>query len=235
MGKKNKKSLTDNVAIWVAMATSIVAVIISGFSLYHTYQLENEKETENILLSVNRVFDDYATQLFPFSNRGAPSGALSVYWDVLVSNNGQSPISIIDYDITVLSAPNRIVDYSGLNDGLYNTEMDEVGLPVVIDPGHAKRFYLKSRILLHSKAVMEAINPEQENRHESINGLLSKLYMSGTDFYGNKVIVPRKNIEYAIVSPEKRKEQVFIVTLKTAKGGQEQDFVSWYNHSGISK
>ncbi len=87
------------------------------------------------ITSIERVYEA-PIELSETYVTGEQTGLLSVYWKLLLSNNGKSDLSVIDYDVTHVSDENfAFLDYTGLQQGLYilnDDGLSKVDLPLNI-------------------------------------------------------------------------------------------------------
>ena len=217
-------------AAWVAAIAAIVAVPLAVASLVYTIWTERAANEEDLVVSVTRAFNDYATQLQAWTST---TGTVSVYWDVLVSNNGRQDVSLVGYELLQVSDATVHSTYTDMDQGLYSSSLGPADLPVVIPAGNSKRFYLRAGLLMDPVAYRMAKDAFPEGSVDSVVGLTNYLYSRGMDSYGNAVESPVPGM--FTVPAEGRREQTFLVTLSTARGTRVSDIVSWYAYSGLGE
>ena len=106
-------------------------------------------------------------------------------------------------------------------------------MPLTISPGHAAKFYIKTGLQMASIPYRSVVEKFGIGDERSILAVIDFLHSMHTDFYGNKVFSPAPG--FPIVQPEGRREQLFVVILKTSRGTSAQGIVSWYSHAGTDR
>ena len=222
-------------ATWIATVAAVVAIVISLFSLYESHEARVAAFRDELIIRARRPMGD--TQISILNTRGPLAfGAVRVPWEVLISNTGTSTVSITGYNVRQIQGKSGEVDYSGLDKGLVSPDSGEVvGLPISLEAGKSVRLLLVIGLNPGAKAhkVLLAAAGDREARLPlyAAEKLLAK---SGIDIYDNPVTVLGSGDEFNGWSVDKQgKEQVFLLTFRTARGGEVSEVTSWYSLKGF--
>lgn len=223
---------SNRIALKLSIAAIIVSLATFGFSIYSFFYPRIEQA--NVI--VERVWDDYETQLIETDLPGIPA-ILPVYWKCLINNQGDRTISIIDYAVVAEHSDARDANtkrslntYSNLKLGLYENLQAEYKLPTVIEAGKSATFLIKIGIVLDERAYNLA-KEKYSKKTFSIKELSLFLAEKGVDVYGNTV-TPIKNSTNQIKGWDgpnlNRNEQLFHLRFTSSRNNYFNGTVSWY-------
>jgi hypothetical protein len=187
--------------------------------------------TDALKITSIKTVEDSQTQISTIGDQGV----ISAYWEVMLSNVGESSLSVTSYDVKQVGEDFPAVFYSGMNQGLYVFEdgnFKPLDLPIEITPGNTRKVFVRIGLLI----TPEAFKLIKENFSDSSNATLKTiwhfLFTKGTDFYGNKVEPLPAATGFRLPAMDQVREQVFGITFKTSRGASIVDLVSWYKYGG---
>lgn len=163
------------------------------------------------------------------------SGVISVYWELILSNIGESTLSIVSYDVKQTGQDFPAIMYSGMEQGLYiydNGEFKPLDLPVELSAGNARKVFIRIGLLMTPEATRLIKENFSDKPTPTLKTISHFLFSSGIDFYGNKVEPLAGGIGYRWPSIDQVREQVFTISFKTARGASVVEQISWYKHGG---
>ena len=108
--KAMTRSLTR--ATWVASIVALVALIVSVFSLHEARQARLATTRDEILVRLQRLRGDHPLIVLRKTS-ALKLGAVVAPWSVLISNIGNSTVSITSYEINQVKSDNAIARTSG--------------------------------------------------------------------------------------------------------------------------
>ncbi len=216
-------------AAWIGAVTAVLALLVSIGDLAYRVSTDRQASQEHVVLKAARVFDDYPSELRDF----AQTGTIGVYWNIVVSNNGQQDVSLDSYDLLDVGNASGVVSYTDMDQGLWSPSLERLDLPVSIPAGHSMKMFLRTGLMMDAQAYRLAKEAFPQGKVDSINHLTEVLNADGIDFYGNKVESSAAGV-YS-VQPEGRQEQVFGITFSTTRGTAMSDMMSWYTYSGLGR
>lgn len=217
-------------AAWVSATAAAVAVVASvGLWIASERQANRAaqaREREDLFIYAEPVTRDYPTRITALPQ--GKTGRIAVYWSLLTSNNGERASSLVRYQVrTVEDAYGVIVIVadSGLDQGLYTTTLAPLELPLTIEVGHARRFYIRIGTIMSPKAYSLAKARWRTGDIPSFHGLVDHLHKRGYDIspdsrvfdFGNRRINPWL---------KRGEDVVALVTFTTGKGTKVQAAVA---------
>lgn len=184
------------------------------------------KETEQppkLTLDFHRYMGDYSTELRPWAGK---QGIVSTYWEVTVSNHGETTDSILKHQIRMYPTPTKgEIFYSGLDQGVFSTELLPLDLPLKIEAGHAVRFLVKVGILVESK-IFELVQEKfAVGKVQSVESIHRYLYRKGMDVFGLPVVEEAKGV---FAFPKIDEAPSILIEIETIKNGKITAKHSWY-------
>ena len=204
---------------------------MSLFSLYESHEARVSTVRDKLLLRARRPMGDQ-----PISIRKSAGelhfGSVAVPWELLLSNTGNSTVSITRYEVSQIDGNSSQVLYSGLDRGLFSPEGNQpVSLPMVLEAGKSVRLLAVVGLNPGRKAYTTMAETIQGNEAtvslSSIEGALAK---RGIDLYDNPVapyISDGAVIGWRV--EQQGKEQVFLFKMNTARGAVVTEVSSWYD------
>jgi len=161
----------------------------------------------------------------------SPINIVSVPFQIVISNIGASTVSIVDYNIRTSTIENKEIYYSELNGGFIAADSNErLILPITIEPGKSFKARLIVGVNFGDKAA-SILKQQFEEKHVVPVSILSNiLAQNSIDFFDNEVVPIRSGdrvVGWQMKSFEK--EQLFYITLKTARNNEFHGIISWYN------
>ena len=204
--------------------TAIIALIVSGLSLWFSYFTYNENNAERITLEAQFVNDNYPTNIYPIGKLTV----IPVFWKLIFSNNSNKTISLIEYDINANN--DKISFYSHLNEGIFlDLDSKEItSLPLNIPSGESKVIFVKVGILCdsiasatlsrHDDYIFQKDMISEYGEFIRFNQAKIKLANNGIDFYGNKAKITYSGEDILMYESGTSKKQEFIISFKTGTG-----------------
>lgn len=190
-----------------------------------------ESNVENLTIHTSRVHSDYNTEIIPFNITDLPA-IMPVYFDCILTNNGDNALSILDYGLIQINNEDYpMSDYTYMNGGLFDKKGNQLQFPLNIDSKKSYKYYLMVGISIHPDAYTFISNNFTPFTKISINEITSHLAINGMDPYGNSVepfIEQGNYFGFKGPNPENRSEQIFLIDFKTGSGNEFIDTFSWY-------
>jgi hypothetical protein len=209
------------VAAWLA---AIITLLTFAYSLYTDYRDKSEA-AENIVVDASRHFADYPSGFVSQGGRSA-RGILSTYWQLIIANNGTRTVSITSYELSELRNMDFDISYTGLDQGIFDENLKRIQLPVSLEAGHSTRLLLRVGILTSTSAYSALLEEFSADSTYSIVEIERHLTSKRIDFFGNEVYPLTYGSGFHTGSDSR--EQMFEITLRTAKGSVVSDLFSWY-------
>lgn len=205
----------DIVSLSVAGLSLLVALASLLFSIKSQY--EAKAEYLAIEFSPHQALDE--GRLLPFANGVGVPGIFQEPWGCMLSNNGDRTISIVEHEVWIATDKGKMF-YSHISGGFLDREGSSVPMPVVLEPGQSRLLYLSVGLLIDESAatiLAERFGGAKVVSRREVEIILAK---AGLDLYGNeRSITQYAGGEYTIAGPgPDRKEQVFVVVLRTGRG-----------------
>lgn len=191
---------------------------------------------ENLTIHTSRLHNDYDTEIIPFNVTDFPA-ILPVYFDCILTNNGENTLSILKYDLEQINNKDYPMSYySYMNGGLFDSTGNQVQFPLNIDSKKSYKFYLKVGIAIHPDAYVLISNNFTPFTTISIMEITSHLAINGMDSYGNSIepLTDQGNYYgFQVPNLENVHEQIFLITFTTGSGNDFIDTFSWYKLNDI--
>lgn len=193
--------------------------------------------TDNLQVSSVKTIQDSRAEIHVSGRQKI----VSVYWEVLLSNLGESNLSIVHCRILQVGAEFPEAWYTNMEQGLYSFENGEPSkevLPFDIPPGGTKKSYVRVGIMMTpdaSRMVEDALKGTSAST-VSLRTIWRLLNAKGTDFYGNKLAAVIGDDTGKMIatfpSVNDLREQEFEVSFTTARGHSIKEPLSWYKYGG---
>jgi hypothetical protein len=220
--KRRKKTLKILDFIFFKVTTPIIAVvaIVLSYLSYH----ENFKE--DLLISVNRISDDYVTDISISPDFSFFPSILTVKYKCKLTNNSNKPISIIDYK--AISGGSTCV---GMNYNIRKTSV--VDLPLKIEQYETASLYIDLAYHIDSNKVL-ILQENIQDLKEVVDGkvnyvemkdVISALYSQGIDIFGNKVIQHGSGFK---IGNGELKQEIFRLYFQTSTDNHFTKDVGYY-------
>lgn len=217
-------------AAWASAFAAMLAVPISLFALYQSHAARVASGREVIAVQARRYHSNFPITV---NHVGAPqwAGTLTTFWEVLLANNGDRTVSVIEHDVYSIVANQSEVYYSGIDQGLVDakTLMAET-LPVRLDPGESRRLLLRLGVIPGSYAYPMLRSEAAKGPESSFQRVEKLLASKGIDIYDNRVDPQTdsgKIVGWRV--RDTRRQQVFAIKFRTARGSVVADTTSWYD------
>lgn len=229
--KVSKKML---VATWAGVIVAILTFLTGLFFFWMS-----QKNEVLAITGIKRVtiaptsFKAFVDPTRPVGDQ--ETGILSAYWLLFLSNNGDKDISIISYHISgVPHNEFKMVDYSGMDQGLFREGQQPLTLPLTIPSGSSIPIYVKIGTIMDASAYQKILSKYGDNKTYDLKELETFLMKENhTDIYGNDVTELAPGI-WEFPELGKAKEQIFSITFETARRTKVTDLLSWYLYSGMA-
>ena len=218
-------------ATWLASLVAFVALIVSLISLYEAHEARVSSVRDEVLLRANRPMGDQPVSIKKTAG-AVRFGSVTVPWDLMVSNTGNSTISITGYEASQIAGSKGQLMYSGLDRGLFSSESNQpLALPIVLEAGKSIRLLAVVGLNPGQKAynvLAKTVSGTEETRSlKSVEKLLASKML---DIYDNPVTPLNTSGVVSGWRVEKQgKEQVFIFKIRTARGSEVKELASWYD------
>ncbi|MDY6970372.1 MAG: hypothetical protein SVR08_17200 [Spirochaetota bacterium] len=159
------------------------------------------------------------------------TGIMSLYWELVLSNNSVNDLSVIDYDVLQVSEGGPI-SYTNLRQGIYildGNKLHPVNFPLVIPAGHSLALFIRVGVMMDPKAytmVKEKFDPVQQTNASTIMDFLrsQEIDIFGNPFTKNDVGV------YSLPALNEINDPIFGVTFKTGRDTKIVELISWYKY-----
>jgi hypothetical protein len=218
-------------ATWLASVIAVIALVASMFSLYESHEARVSTVRDQVLIRSRRPMGD---QLISIQKSVGEFhyGSITAPWELLISNTGNSTISITKYEVFQVTSEGGQIMYTGLNRGLSMPKSNQqIDLPLVLEAGKS------IRLLAHigispGKSAYRAITEAMPDRiaTKPLSQIEKVLAKKGIDIYDNPVIPFIDGGEVSGWQVEHLgKEQVFLFKLQTARGADVNELSSWYD------
>jgi hypothetical protein len=213
---------------WVTTSIAIIALVISIASVIVNEIRYIKNEQEAVYVTLTKAYSEYPTSTTTNHSGIYSSGLINTIWEVVISNIGKSPVSIIKYDLLTIHDSN-ILNYTDLDQGLFQTNQEKAQLPLNIQPGTSTKLYLKSGISLGPKAskLISEAPPDIKSQIMELSKYLAE--KGRIDFFDNPVtphLDGNKVIGFAVDSQVN--DQIILISFKTAKNNIFGDKSRWY-------
>ena len=218
-------------ATWLASLVASVALIVSLISLYEAHEARVSTVSDEVLLHAYRPKGDQPVSIKKTAGR-VRFGSVAVPWDLLVSNTGNSTISITGYEVLQIAGTKGQLMYSGIDRGLFSSESNRpLALPIALEAGKSIRLVAVVGLNPGRKAydvLTKTISGSEETR--SLSSVEKLLASKMLDIYDNPVtpLIPSREVSGWRVEKQ-GKEQLFLFKIRTARGSEAKEVASWYD------
>ncbi len=96
---------------WVTISIAIIALVISIASVIVNEIRYIKNEQEEVYISLTKAYSEYPTSTTTAHSGIYRSGLINTIWEVVISNIGKFPVSIIKYDLLTIH-DSDIVNYT---------------------------------------------------------------------------------------------------------------------------
>jgi hypothetical protein len=214
----------------MAAVAALVMIPLALVPIYQTWTARVAAERETVELRTRRYPGDYRIAIKHVGALQWP-GTMTAFWEVLLANNGEKTISVIGYEVLRSHGDRGESFYSGIDQGLVDAKtLQPESLPIRLDAGDSRRFLLKVGVIPSASAYPRLVREAARGRRSSYQRVERLLAAEGIDLYGNPVD-PR--VENGTVQGwalrDTRRQQVFVVRFRTARGSVAREITSWYD------
>ena len=236
------KSVTIRAAIIGGGFVLVAAVItVIGPPIFNDNNKEAPAVPEEALVVSNvRSITDQPTLIhesFTFIEGRATTvktGILSVFWEVLLSNNGVNDLSVINYEIVQIDEDFLSASYTHMEQGVYTLVGGELApeqFPITIPAGNTKALFVRVGITMDEQAYQLVKEDFTSEEIVILEMIVNFLRLKELDFYGNPFTRDSAGVGvYSLPPIDEIREQVFGITFKTGRGTQTVGVLSWYKY-----
>lgn len=226
MEAQDSPARTKRRATWakkVALGgTGAVLVAIATAWAVHLAGPRKDSPAPALRAELRRALGDYPVELRKWGHNG---GQLMTLWELTISNAGDRADAVTSYQLLSLDASGRQQFYSGLDRGLLDRNLAPTNLPIVVNPGHAERIFVKAGINVAPRAY-ELLNDSAAARSvRGVESLHRYLFRQGIDIHGLPV---QQLYEGTFSFPEADKAPSLAVIIEAASGKRIPAVASWY-------
>jgi len=229
--------MNENKKFCVTTAIAITALLISIVSTVFNEIRYAKNEQEAVYVTLKKFFGEYPVTITDDYSGIKGNGLINTIWEVILSNTGKSTVSIVEYNLWTVHQ-GGLVQYSGLDQGLFSTDQTKSDLPINIEPGTSIKLFLKTGLSLGPKASKLISNAPPEEKSRIM--ILSK-YLAGKDMIDifDNPVTPfwnekkTKVIGFRVDSQES--DQVILISFRTARNNSFIDDSSWYEFIKIQE
>lgn len=190
-------------------ATAVAALLLGVVNFAYSVRIQQRAQQEDLVAQSWRVAEDYPTEIRP----SGESGILSVYWRLLVANNGERDTSLVGFEVR---------EGSGELQGLYQVDLKRLEMPVAIKAGYAVVFLARAGLLLDTKAYVALRQRFGQARSISSAAVTEHVRARGFRLFND----PNGK---RILSEEKSQvpQELLVLTLFTSRGARIQTSLLW--------
>lgn len=222
---------SQTIATWLASGVAVVALVVSLFSLYEARQARISATRDDLSARVRRPAGD-ATISVTKKSPTLKAGSVVVPWNLLLSNVGNSTISVTSYEVTQIVGSDKYVSYSGLDNGLSAAETNEpIALPFSLEAGRSVRLNLNIG-LNPGPSAYEHLTSLMVGATASMSIGKAELSLAGKsiDIFDNpaKPMISDGTVMGWEIENWKN-EQVFLIKLVTSRGAVTSELAFWYD------
>jgi len=221
---------SQTLATWIASIVAGIALVVSLFSLHETHEARMAAVRDELLIRARRPMGDQQVNIKKETGT-VHFGPIAVPWEVLLSNIGNSTVSITGYEVLEVTPDGQLM-YSGIDRGIFSPLNNQaVALPLTLEAGKSIRLSLLLGLNPGPSAYATLTESMTGNQKTlpliAIEKLLAK---KGIDIYDNTVVPMLSNGEINGWRVEKQgKEQIFLIKIHTARGVELAEMTSWYD------
>jgi len=240
-----KRWILNHRILSIIVLVGVVIIALAAFSesvwkLVDSYKrvTENDKKpeivssshhpsSEELEISKVRPIIDQPTFIRDF----AGTGVMTMYWELVLSNNGDKDLSVIDYDVYQMSEEGPM-SYTDLRQGLYSlqdTKLQPITFPLIIPAGHSLALFIRLGVMMDKKAYELVKEEYGDEQSQSASSIIDFLRSREIDIYGNPFI--KHDIgSYSLPAIDDIREPIFGVSFETARKEKTIEIISSYKY-----
>ena len=202
----------------------LAGIIGTGYGLATAFWPDSGKN--DLVVTKVRPITDQISTIDPFAN----TATVSLVWELVLSNNGESRVSIIDYDAKQLTDYGAN-DYTGMNQGIFqleNNKLAPLNFPFTLESGNSMAVFVRLGVMLDEK-TWNLLEPHTTASPLTSRAIFDILKNSETDIFGNP-FVKLDSGAHQLPKLDDLTEPAFGVTFETSKDVTVSEFVSWYRY-----
>lgn len=221
----SSKPERSNGIIYVSICVSVLSLCVALTSLLISYKNYQHSQTEKLSVTIFPNSSNSSASMVRLSS----DAFLFVFWDVLFTNTGDRPLSIVRYAIR-----EHLSNRSFQNDipaSFYDESDQEILLPITLQPAESKLVRVELPLRPDKSAL--AILDEELDSDASWDEIGRTLFWREVDIYGNKyklVRSPGEDSWVHMLEPPLR-QQRFEFTFSTARGEDFRSMASLYGQT----
>ncbi len=233
------KSITIRAALIGGFFVIMAAIItVIGTIIFNNINNEYESIPSEVLFvsKVRPIIDQQTKILDSFTfikGKGTlKTGILSVFWEVLLSNNGINNLSVIRYDISQINKQFVEISYTNMEQGVFTLEdgaLIPINLPISIKSGDSMVLFFRIGIIMDANAFQLVKSEYADHKNITLNTIINFLRQKKMDFYGNPFSVDDIGV-YSLPPIDELKEQVFGINFETSRSTKAVGILSWYKY-----
>jgi hypothetical protein len=209
----------------------VAGIVITAAEKYIPSEPDKPPISDNLKITSVKTIEDSETQIQPLANQGV----ISVFWEVMLSNVGNTSLSITSYQVRQVGEDFPAVMYSGMNQGMYVFEKGKfktLDLPIELTAGNTRKVFVRLGLLMTPESYKLIKENFTNSSPATLKTIWHFLFTKGTDFYGNKIEPLPEKTGYTFPSIDQIHEQVFVISLKTSRDASVEELLSWYKYGG---
>jgi hypothetical protein len=219
-------------AAWLSALGALLSIPLSLVALYQSHQAKVESAKEEVAASFHRYIGDYPMAFHDWHGGSYIPGTISTLWETIIANNGDRPVSIVTYDVKTVIQEGP-VSYSGLDLGLFDSELKPERLPLNLAPGTSVKLFLRIGTIVGQNAYGHLKRFSATSSSFTLRAVEKDLADQGTDLFDNRVTPMREAgavVGWKVEPPIKHQPEVALV-IRTARGSALLRTASWYDFS----
>ncbi len=230
---KDATARSQTRATWIASVVAVIALVVSLLSWYEAHEARVASVRDELILHARGPTSQMPLVFRPTTGGLNAFGSVIVPWDLLLSNTGNSTISITGYKVVQVADQGREVQYSGLDSGLFSGDGKEsLPLPMVLEAGKSIRIVAMVGIT-PGKGALRVLTEllSKQSSAMSVYSIEEFLAAQEIDIYDNTVTPYVSNGKvFGWRVNQHGNEQRFMFTLRTARGTETKELSSWYDY-----
>ncbi len=205
--------------MWISAMAAVLSVAISIIALVQSNRAYERAMREDVRLEIRNYLGNDKAEFMEEGQLYPACGSLVTYWECILTNNGDRPVSIQSHDIdfgdTLSPYFRKIADR-----GAHTMKMESLRYPTSIQPGETVSVLLQIVLPVPGEVCAVVRQLLVKNVNVTTRELFGGLRQNGVDYLGNKVVrsLERWN-ENEFYSHERREiEKQFTVSFATSRG-----------------
>lgn len=202
---------------FVSICISVLSLCVALTSLLISYKNYQHSQTEKLSVTIFPSSSNSSASMVRLSG----NAYLFVFWDVLFTNTGDRPLTIVRYAIREHLPNGRF--QNDIPASFYDAEDHEILLPITLQPAESR--LVRVELPLRPARSALAILDEELDSDASWDEIVRALFWRDIDIYGNKyklVQLPGEELWVNMLEPPLT-QQRFEFTFTT---GRDEDFSS---------